>query len=287
MRSSRLSLVRKTWLVAALFLSLPSAAVRAQTSMTAFLPEVNSHFRLSSNVRLVFDAKGYMEDGDLNHAQVGLSLQFNIRPLEKLKRITIFDMDDMKPMPVVFTIGYRYLPSSVQPAIQRLQPIVMFHIPFPGTILLSDRNRGDLDWSNGSFHWTYRNRFTGERRLTIRSYHPGAYASAEFFYQSQYAKWSSTHLFAGCLFPLSKHIQLDTYYEHANNTGPHPNHQVNAWLDHRRLFSSPKCKSGGEETVASSVVEVNLRLSATLNLDCFGFARDPPRIDAKCGNPFL
>jgi hypothetical protein len=46
------------------------AAVRAQTSMTAFLPELNSHFRLSSNVRLVFDAKGYMEDGDLNRAQV-------------------------------------------------------------------------------------------------------------------------------------------------------------------------------------------------------------------------
>jgi hypothetical protein len=99
--------------------------------------------------------KATWEDGDLNRAQVGPSLQFNTRPLEKLKRITIFDMDDMKPMPVVFTIGYRYLPSSVQPAIHRLQQIVMFHIPFPRTILLSDRNRTDLDWSNGSFHWTY------------------------------------------------------------------------------------------------------------------------------------
>jgi Protein of unknown function (DUF2490) len=230
MRSRRLGLVRKTWLTVALFLALPSAAVRAQTSMTAFLPEVNSHFRLSANVRLVFDTKGYMEDGDLNRAQVGPSLQFNIRPLEKLKRITIFDMDDMKPMPVVFTIGYRYLPSSVQPAIHRLQPIVMFHIPFPGTILLSDRNRGDLDWSNGSFHWTYRNRFTGERRLTIHSYHPGAYASAEFFYQSQYAKWSSTRLYAGCLMPLSKfnkHLQLEPYYEHENNTGKRPNQHIN------------------------------------------------------------
>ena len=142
MRSRRLSHVRKTWLVAALFLSLSSAPVRAQTSITAFLPEVNSRFRLSSNVRLVFDAKGYMEDGDLNRAQVGPSLQFNIPPLEKLKRITIFDMDDMKPMPAVSTIGYRYLPPSMQPAIHCLQPIVMFHIPFPGTILLSDRNRG-------------------------------------------------------------------------------------------------------------------------------------------------
>ncbi|MGA8368012.1 MAG: hypothetical protein ACLQMT_12470 [Candidatus Acidiferrales bacterium] len=64
--------------------------------------------------------------------------------------------------------------------------------------------------------------------MTIRSYHPGVYASAQFLYQSQYAKWSSNYLFAGCLFPLSKHIQLDTYYEHENNTGPHPNHQVNA-----------------------------------------------------------
>ena len=36
MRSRRLSLVRKTWPMAALSLLLPSAAVRAQTSMTAF-----------------------------------------------------------------------------------------------------------------------------------------------------------------------------------------------------------------------------------------------------------
>jgi hypothetical protein len=218
---------RIKWFTAGLVL-LSSPVVHAQTTLTAYLPELDSDFRLSSNVRLVFQAKGYMEDGDLNHAQVGPSVQFNLRPFEKLKRITIFDMDDMKCMPVVFTIGYRYLPSSVQPAIQRLQPIVMFHIPFPGRTLLSDRNRADVDWANGEFHWTYRNRITAERRLTIRAYHPGPYASAEFSYQNQYAKWSVTRLFAGCLFPLTAHVQLDGYYEHVNNTGPHPNHQVNA-----------------------------------------------------------
>jgi len=42
-----------------------------------------------------------MEDGDLNHAQVGPSLQFNMRPFEKLKEITVFDPDDVKCMPVV------------------------------------------------------------------------------------------------------------------------------------------------------------------------------------------
>jgi hypothetical protein len=59
--------------MAALLLLLPSPAVRAQTSMTAFLPEIDSYFRVTPNVRLVFDAKGYMEDGDLNRAQIGPS----------------------------------------------------------------------------------------------------------------------------------------------------------------------------------------------------------------------
>jgi hypothetical protein len=117
----------------------------------------------------------------------------------------------------------------VQPAIQRFQPLVVLHIPFPGRALLTDRNRADLDWSNGSFHWTYRNRITAEHRVTIHSYHPGPYAAAEFAYQSQLSKWSITRLFAGCLLPLTRHIQLDTYYEHVNNTGSHPNHQVNAF----------------------------------------------------------
>lgn len=37
-----------------------------------------------------------------------------------------------------------------------------------------------------------------------------------------------TRLFAGCLFPLTRRIQRDADYEHVNNTGPHPNRQVDA-----------------------------------------------------------
>ena len=65
----------------------------AQTSMIAFLPEIDSYFRVSPNFRLAYDAKGYMEDGDLNRAQIGPSLQFKHAALEKLKQITIQDMD--------------------------------------------------------------------------------------------------------------------------------------------------------------------------------------------------
>ena len=219
--------VQNKWLIVALFLLLASP-LRGQDTITAFLPEVDTYVRFTSNVRLFFQAKGYMEDGDLNHAQIGPSLQFTARPLESLKRITIFDMDDIKCMPIAFTIGYRYLPSTTQPAINRLQPIVLLHVPFPGSTLITDRNRADLDWKHGDFYWTYRNRIAAQRRLTIQSYHPGPYIAGEFSYQGQYSKWNNTRLFAGCLFPLGTHTQLDLYYEHVNNTGPHPNRQVNA-----------------------------------------------------------
>jgi hypothetical protein len=54
-----------------------------------------------------------------------------------------------------------------------------------------------------------------------------AYASVEPFYQSQYGKWSDAAIYAGCLLPIRKHVQLDPYYEHQNNTGMPPNQQQN------------------------------------------------------------
>ena len=67
----------------------------------------------------------------------------------------------------------------------------------------------------------------GTRPIAIRSYHLKAYASVEPFYQSQYGKWSDTAIYAGCLLPIRKHVQLDPYYEHQNNTGKAPNKQLN------------------------------------------------------------
>ena len=222
--------IQNTWLITPFVALLPCLCTRAQTSTTGFFPEVDSYARLTSNVRLVLQAKGYMEEGDFMRAELGPSFQLNPRPSEKLRKLSVFDMDDMKPMPVVFSIGYRYLPSATGTSTNRLEPLVMFHIPMPGRIVVTDRNRADLDWSNNNFTWRYRNRITAERRVTIHNYHPGPYASAEFFYQSQYSKWSSTRLYVGCLLPLTKlnrHLELDPYYEHENNTGQRPNRQLN------------------------------------------------------------
>jgi hypothetical protein len=207
---------------------LLSCLARAQSSTTEFFPEVEAYARLNPYVRFVFQAKETREGGEPTQAELGPSIEFYLKPLIKLKNATVFDLDDAKSRPLVLAIGYRVLPSPDKPTVNRMEPVATFHFPLGAGIIFTDRNRADLDWSDHKFMWRYRNRFTIERRFAIHSYHPAPYASAEFFYESQYAKWSSTNLYAGCLLPLSRHFQLDPYYEHENNTGKRPNQQVNA-----------------------------------------------------------
>jgi hypothetical protein len=95
-------------------------------------------------------------------------------------------------------------------------------------ILLTDRNRADLDWKAGTFSWRYRNKLTLERTFAIYSYHLIPYAAVEPFYESQYEKWSTTSLYGGCLLPVGRHVQFNPYYEHDNNTGKKRNEQVNS-----------------------------------------------------------
>jgi hypothetical protein len=198
----------------------------AQTAQV--LPEIDTNFKLSSDLRVTFQAKATREGGDPEQAEIGPSLDFYLKPLIRLQDATKFDLDDAKPRPLVFSIGYRYMPQANNAAaINRMEPGVTFHFPIPAGFLVSDKNRADLDWQAGKFSWRYRNRVQIERTLTIGSYHPAPYGSVEPFYDSQYGKWSDTAIYAGCSFPIIKHLEFEPYYEHQNNTGKHPNQQLN------------------------------------------------------------
>ncbi len=192
------------------------------------LPEIDTYVELSSDLRISFQVKETREGGDPTQAEIGPSLDFYLKPLVQLQNTTEFDLDDSKSRPLVVTVGYRYLPQANNaPAINRIEPVVTFHFPLKARFLLTDANRADLDWQRGGFSWRYRNRFEIEKALRIGSYHPAPYASAEFFYESQYGKWSDTAIYVGCLFPIGKHVEFNPYYEHQNNTGQSPNQQLN------------------------------------------------------------
>lgn len=208
-------------------LLLPVVGLRASAQVDQLLPEVDVYYKLDSDIRVSFQAKETREGGDPIQAELGPSLEFHLKPLVRLKHITVFDIDDSKSRPLVLSIGYRFLPSPDAPPKNRMEPVATLHFPLKGGFLLSDRNRADLDWESGKFSWRYRNRLQIEKRLAIHSYHPAPYAGVELFYQSQYRKWSDTAIFAGCLFPISKHLEFNPYYEHQNNTGKRPNQQLN------------------------------------------------------------
>jgi hypothetical protein len=220
--------LRGRYLIVAFLALLSCAHSRAQNPTTEFFPELDAHVGLNFNVRLIFQDKQTLDTSGLVRTELGPSIEFYWKPIHILKDVTLFDLDETKPVPLALSVGYRVLAYTNSPTVNRLEPVGMIHLPFWGRILLSDKNRADMDWSSGAFYWRYRNRLTAERRFTIHSYHPGPYLSAEFFHTSKYEKWSNTRLYAGCLFPIAKHLDFDSYYEHENNTGPHPNQQINA-----------------------------------------------------------
>ena len=209
-----------------LFLLAMSCAIAGGQTFQ-FLPEVDVHSTIHSDQRFTFQAKETREAGNPTQAEVGPSLDFFLKPLVRLKNVAVFDLDQAKSRPLQLSVGYRYVPSPDKPAVQRAVLVVTPRLPLAARILVTDRNRADLDWSNGTFSWRYRNRVTFERRIELRSYHPAAYLSAEAFYQSRYQKWGTTAIYAGFLFPVRKHAELDPYYEHQNITVRRPNQQLN------------------------------------------------------------
>jgi hypothetical protein len=238
-RNMGMSLALKTCLIVAFSLSLSHAPALAQS--VQFVPETDIHLKLNSVMRAYLQAKDDRDEGASDQFSIGPSIQLYLKPLIHLQRITTFDLDDSKPKFLVLETGYRSVTAPNALPINRMEDLLTFHIPVRAGFLITDRNRADLDWTSATFTWRYRNKLTLERTFAINSYHLIPYLAAEPYYVDKYHKWSTTDLYAGCLFPVGKYIQLNPYYEHENNTGKPPNQQTNyIGLAVYFFFSMPK-----------------------------------------------
>jgi hypothetical protein len=229
-----MSLTLKTTLIIAL---LTSSVTLTRAQSVQFLPETDVHLKLNSFMRSYFQAKDDRDEGASDQFSLGPSLQLYFKPLIKLKNITTFDLDDSKPRVLVFETGYRHVTAPNAVAINRMEAVLTSDIPLKAGFLVSDRNRADLDWSSSPFTWRYRNRLTIERTFAISSFHLIPYVAAEPYYVDKYHKWSTTDLYAGCLFPVGRHVQINAYYEHENNTGKKPNQKNDIGLALYLFFS--------------------------------------------------
>src|SRR5437867_7461422 len=105
------------WAVLLLFAWVPAHAQDFQ-----FLPEIDTNLKLNSTVRLYVQAKDDREGGDPQQFTFGPSIQFYLKPLLKLKDVTMFDLDDAKKRPLVFEGGYRVITAPNTPVENRAQP---------------------------------------------------------------------------------------------------------------------------------------------------------------------
>jgi Protein of unknown function (DUF2490) len=214
----------KWYLQLGLFLTLQWLPSAAQT--TQFLPEIDTYLQVEPKVRFLLQAKQTREGGDPTQAELGPSVDFLVKPLVRLRRVVTFDLDESKSRALVLSAGYRYLTTGGGKPDNRILASGTFNLPLKTGLLISDRNRGEFN-PGSDYYWRYRNRVSLQRTVTVHSYHPTPYIRAEFYYDSRYHKWSDTALYGGCLFPIRRHLEIESYYDHQNSTGESPNQQLN------------------------------------------------------------
>ena len=208
---------------------LAVAPYRADAQVAQFLPEIDVYTGITHSTYFWFQAKETREDGAPTQAEIGPSFNFFAKPLVKLRNATVFDLDESKKRLWVLSGGYRYLPSPGHPTENRILLMATSNVPLKWKVLVSDRNRLEVNFLGGDATWRYRNRLTLQKTIAIASsYHPSLNASVEAFYNSRFGKWSDTAIYAGGIFPIGKRVQLEPYYEHQNNTGSSSNRQTNA-----------------------------------------------------------
>lgn len=231
--SSRHDLARarsfRLWrvLAVALLVATLYSQLEAQ-SQTQSWPEIDTYLTLSSDVRVSYFAAATWEGREGLAAEAGPNLDIYLKPWLKLKKITVFDLDQSKSRPLMFRLGYRYMPSTDGTTEHRGLAELTARFPLVKGTLLSDRNRVDFRFINGDFSWRYRNRISAERTFSVRSYHFTPYVRAEAYYDNAVGKWSRTAETAGCIFPFRKRFEIEPYYEHQNDTASSSNRQINA-----------------------------------------------------------
>src|ERR1700743_3006562 len=155
------------WPALLLLLFLCRTGAAESTQETEFFPEVDGYLKLNKDIRVSFMAKDTREGGDSTQAAIGPSVDFYLKPLIRLKRITAFDLDDAKSRPLVLTAGYNFLSAPASPSTNRVIVAATSHLPIKADLLFTDRNRADLDWSDGAFTWRYRNKPSFQRTFAI------------------------------------------------------------------------------------------------------------------------
>jgi len=197
------------------------------SSRQEFWPEVDLYLKLNQRSRLVFTYSATREDNLQTYAEGLSGAYMDYYALPWLRSKLRQHADASRDKFLMFRIGYLFsrTPSTIRSAAGnehtiRLEATTRF--PLPWGLLLTDRNRGDLQWVNGAPKPRYRNRAQMERSFLVRHFDVRPYGSAEVFYDWQYDKFDRVRFAAGVEVSVWRFLVIDGYYlrQHTTTSSP-------------------------------------------------------------------
>jgi len=181
-------------------------------------------------MRLLFLATLTRKNRESSDGEFGPNLDIHFKALRNPQRWGPFRVDESKSRFLTLRVGYRFMPSFTgnSPDEHRAVLEVTPRYPLVSGVLVSDRSRMDFRFVSGDYSWRYRNRLTLEREFSAGRLVFSPYARAELYYDSRVDRVSRVALTGGVVIPIVKHIELESYFEHQNDSGGSSNRQVNA-----------------------------------------------------------
>jgi len=200
------------------------AAVEAQTPNAdpQVWPTVNVNFDLRDKTRLQL-SEG-LEAGD-SYSKWTTAVMLSYRMKQRLipnRR----DNDEENHHVLVIGGGYEYLHDSQNGKIKNENRIVLagtgHFTPIGGGLLLTERNRIEFRWVEGTYNFRYRNKVAVDHHFKTGDFSFIPYAAGELFYDRNHHSWNENHYAFGSQFPYKKLLMVDAYYLHKNCTTCNP-----------------------------------------------------------------
>jgi hypothetical protein len=190
-----------------------------------FWPAVDAHVRLPQN----WSALGFVglkkgEENDFQELYMAIGAGYKWGSISKTH---VENIDPDKEHYFVLGGGYERLQSVSSGNTNdenRLAIQALASYRLAPRLLVSDRNRVEFRWVDGSYSTRYRNDVLGLCDVTLGEFHFSPYASAEFFYSGQYDSWNQEQYTAGIEWPYKRLLMLQTYYLRQNCTTCNPQH---------------------------------------------------------------
>jgi hypothetical protein len=208
--------MRKALLIPSILLSVLAIMAHGQSTstITELDPAIAVAIELNKKVRLdLYAGREKSEEIESGKDKIGAGISFRVKPIFK-RFLDAIDTD--KQHLVVFGATYEYSVATEKTA-RSIEHKVMLdatlRYTLPHDLLLSNRNRSELRWVNGKYHFRYRNRPMLELPLKLRKRDLTPYVATEAYWDQRYHKWNLFKFSAGLGVPIARRVSLDFLYE--------------------------------------------------------------------------